>query len=167
MSSEEKEDKHKRTRKILKIIGFSILIGGIILLISGIPTKIRGDSMFGDFDAPWFETVSTGMGMIGGGIAMIMFSSFLLFVTYQGRIAGYMIDEMSTKFDTQHEDDYERYEKIIEESAKKRATRGNRVEGIEPSADMNRVQNVKIKCVLCGALNDEDAQFCDQCSEPL
>ncbi|MBY8984322.1 MAG: hypothetical protein KGD65_04585 [Candidatus Lokiarchaeota archaeon] len=167
MSGEKKKDIHKGTRIIVRIIGFSVLIGGIFVLINGIITKNLGDSMFGDFDAPWFETVSRGNGLMFGGIAMIIFSSFLLFVTYRGRIAGYMLDEVSKTTDSQHKSDFERYEKIIEESSKRRVSKGNRAERIAPSSEMNNDQIVKIKCVLCGALNDEDAQFCDQCSEPL
>ena len=167
MNSEEKKDIHKRKRIIVKIIGFSLLIGGIITLINGIIIMNKGDRMFGDFDAPWFETVSMGSGLIAGGMFMILPSIFLLCVTYQGRIYGYILDEASKTFDSQQESEFERYEKIIEESSKRRSSRGSTAGGETSNGDTNNDQIVKIKCVLCGALNDEDAQFCDQCSESL
>lgn len=167
MNGVEKKDIHKRKRIIVKIIGFSVLIGGIIVLINGIIIMNKGDRMFGDFDAPWFETVSMGSGLIAGGMFMIIPSIFILAVTYMGRIAGYMLDEVSKTYDSQHESDFERYEKIIEESSKRRATKENRAEEITSSEDMNSDQVVKVRCVLCGALNDDDAKFCDECGEPL
>jgi len=167
MTSEEKEDKHKRTRIIVKSIGFSVLIIGIILAITGGITMSMGWNYGGGDLFERSRLIQTGMGVLAGGIVMIMFSSFLLCLTFQGRIAGYLMDEVSIKLDSEQESDYERYEKIIEESSKRRASRGNRAGGETSNGDTNSDPIVKIKCVLCGALNEEDAKFCDQCSQPL
>jgi len=165
MTSEEKEEPTSRKRLLVKIIAFALIIGGIILIITGIITMIHGQSMFGDPDAPWFETVSRGGGLLVGGFFMIIPAFFILFVSFGMGAAGRIMDEAGKTFD--HDSDYERYEKMIEESSKRRPTGVNRTEETASISDMDRVQAVKIRCQLCGALNDDDAKFCDQCSQPL
>ena len=58
MTSQEKKEPTSKKQVFVRIIGFGLLIGGIILIINGAIVLNKGNSMFGDFDAPWFETVS-------------------------------------------------------------------------------------------------------------
>ena len=165
MTGQEKEEPTSKKQLLVRIIGFGLLIGGIILIINGAIMINKGNKMFGDFDAPWFETVSTGGGLLAGGFFMIFPAIFILFVSHATSITGRTLKHAGTTFG--HDDDYERYEKIIEESAKRRATGVKRTEGTVSIGDVDGVQAVKIRCQLCGALNDDDAKFCDQCSQPL
>jgi len=165
MTGEEKEEPTSKKQLLVRIIGFGLLIGGIILIINGAIMINKGNKMFGDFDAPWFETVSTGGGLLAGGFFMIFPAIFILFVSHATSITGRTLKYAGTTLDK--DDDYERYEKIIEESSKRRATGVNRKETMTQNIDMNSDQIVKIRCQLCGALNDDDAEFCDQCSESL
>jgi len=165
MTGQEKKEPTSKTQVFVRIIGFCLLIGGIILIINGAIVLNKGNSMFGDFDAPWFETVSTGGGLLAGGFFMVIPAIFILFVSHGTSIMGRTLKYAGTTLDK--DDDYERYEKIIEESAKRRATGVNRKETMTQNIEMNSNQVVKIRCQLCGALNDDDAEFCDQCSESL
>jgi len=163
MTSEENEDSSKHL--FVRIIGFGLLIGGIILLINGAIVLNKAFSMFGDFDAPMFETFVKGGGLLAGGFFMVIPAIFILFVSHGTSMLGRTLKYAGTTLDK--DDDYERYEKIIEESAKRRATGVNRKETVTQNIEMNSDQIVKIRCQLCGALNDDDAEFCDQCSESL
>ena len=165
MTGEEKEEPTSKKQLLLRIIGFGLLIGGIILIINGAITLNKGNAMFGDPDAPWFETITKGGGLLGGGFFMVIPAIFILFVSHGTSMLGRTLKYAGTTLDK--DDDYERYEKIIEESAKRRATGVNRKETVTQNIEMNSDQIVKIRCQLCGALNDDDAEFCDQCSESL
>ncbi|MFX1575232.1 MAG: hypothetical protein ACFFB0_21055 [Promethearchaeota archaeon] len=162
MTSERKEEPTSKRSSIVRIIGFGLLIGGIILVIYGSIFLIRANKMFGDPEAPWWETVSTGSGLLAGGLFMILPAIFILFVSAQYRFLSRMGPKTFGL-----EDDYERYERIIQESSKARPSTPNRPVKVTPNEVMNGNQVVKIRCQLCGALNDEDAKFCDQCSQPL
>ena len=110
---------------------------------------------------------TTGMQLIAGGMFMIIPSIFMISVTYFSLFRRGVLASAGKKLDSHFESDYNRYEKIIEESSKRRATGVNREEKMTQKIDMNSDQIVKIRCQLCGALNDDDAEFCDQCSESL
>ena len=165
MTAEEKEEPTSKKQLLVRIIGFGLLIGGIILIINGAIMINKGNSMFGDFDAPWFETVSRGGGLLAGGFFMVFPAIFILFVSHATSLMSRPLKHAGTPLG--HDNDYERYEKMIEESAKRRATGVNRTEVRASIGGADSVQTVKIRCQLCGALNDDDAEFCDQCSESL
>ena len=162
MNIEEKEGETSKKRSKGKIIAFILDIIGTILLISGVIIAIRGSGMFGDFDAPWFETVSTGTGLIFGGIVMIIISIPIHSTIYQFNVMP------TRKIKTLgHDAEFDRYEKMIQEKSKPQTSGTSRSEMINASESVNGEQVVKIKCQLCGALNDEDAHYCDQCAQPL
>ncbi len=166
MNSEEKEKPASIKRLILKIIGSLTLIIGIILLISGITFLVRADSMFGDPEAPWWETVSTGNGLLAGGFFMIFPSIFVLVAARQYQYMSKTISAGGVKT-LGHTEEFERYEKMIKEGSKPRTTGTSRQQEMTSYESSNGSQVVKIRCQLCGALNDEDAKFCDQCAQPL
>ncbi|MFW9881873.1 MAG: hypothetical protein ACFFG0_53090, partial [Candidatus Thorarchaeota archaeon] len=103
--------------------------------------------------------------LVGGGF-MIIPSLFILGVSAQLGIFHRM-DSKKYHHTFGQDDDYERYDRIIQENSKVRASRSNRTAKITPREGINGEPIVKIRCQLCGALNDEDAKFCDQCSQPL
>jgi hypothetical protein len=165
MTNEVKNGSSNTRKRIIRIIGFLLLTIGIILAIMGGITFSMSFSMGPSMDLDQAmanaRTSMTAMGLLGGGIFMIIASLTIIGFTYVFSSFGKMAESTSKALNSSFESDYDRYEKIIEESSKKRAT------GVNRSESMTQDTIVKIKCQLCGALNEDDANFCVQCSEPL
>ncbi|MFX1501346.1 MAG: hypothetical protein ACFFDH_10340 [Promethearchaeota archaeon] len=166
MSNKDEEEPNLKKYLILRYIGFALLIGGIIMAVTGGITMYRGFGMDpftnGGLNPDKSKTTVTGMGLLAGGFFMIIPSIFLLCVSAQ---LG-MVSKMGTET-FGHDNEFERYEKMMKEGSKPRHAELNRVAEISAETGMSDDKIVKIRCQLCGALNDEDAKFCDQCSQPL
>ncbi len=167
MTNNKKEEPTSKKYLILRFIGLALLIGGIITAITGGILMTRGMGMDpfinGGLNPEKTKTTTTGMGLLAGGFFMIIPSIFLLCVSAQFGL----FSKMGATKTFNHNDEYERYEKMIREGSKPRTTELNRPPGIAADTGMIDDQIVKIRCQLCGALNDEDAKFCSQCSQPL
>lgn len=148
--NDEEIEKTSKKLKIFFIIGFSLLITGISLLIYSVVLAFQRER---------------NDHLLTPGFTLTFFSMALLFTACGAR---YHLKALKGETKTLGiEAEYERYEKIIQEKSKPQTIRTNRSEIKTSSEKVNGEQVVKIRCRLCGALNDEDAQYCDQCAQPL
>jgi hypothetical protein len=166
MTFENNEEPKSKKKVKGKLIGFSLIIVGIILVINGIIQHVRANSMFGDLDAPWIETVGLANGLLMGGILMIFPGIFISVATRQYQYISKTISTGGVKT-LGHVEEFERYEKMIREGSSPRTSGTNKPQNMTSLETSSDTQVVKVRCQLCGALNDEDAKFCDQCAQPL
>ena len=165
MGSEEKKDPRKRKGLIVTIFGVALLIGGISLAIYGINLRIIADGMFGDFNAPWFETSSRGTAFLTGGIFMIILSILILISVT--RMTKYKPRETENVYSSVFNRARDGSDGAIRRSSEAPTKVIDRAGELRNTLEDRSVQLVKVRCALCGALNDEDAAFCDQCAEPI
>lgn len=167
MGSEEKKDPRKRKGLKITIIGFGIalLIGGISLVINGINLRIIADGMFGDFNAPWFETSSRATAFLTGGIFMII-PSILILISVT-RMTKYKPRDTENVYSSVFNRARDGSDGVIRRSSEAPTKVIDRAGELRNTMEDRSVQLVKVRCALCGALNDEDAAFCDQCAEPI
>lgn len=136
---------------ILKIIGFSIMAVGLILLIVGLTTQSKSMGSAG-----WFESQSAKFGIIFGGVACLMIATFLIICGFSPEIAKTQIKTKKYIQDENKED----LKSIVDT-------------GVEISKDAitETVKAVKkgIKdskyCKHCGETIDADSKFCSKCGK--
>lgn len=167
MGSEEKKEPRKRKGLIVTIFGFgfALLIGGISLAIYGINLMTIADGMFGVYGAPWFETSSRGTACITGGIFMIIPSICILI---SGTVmTKFKLKETGKAYSSVYSRARDGSDGVIRRSSEAPTKVIDRAAELRNTLEDRSVQLVKVRCALCGALNDEDAAFCDQCAEPI
>ncbi|MDR3263301.1 MAG: zinc ribbon domain-containing protein [Clostridiales bacterium] len=145
MTDDEKraiQEKHQRTKAILKIVGPIVLGVGIIMVIIGF---VDFFSAMGRFGAPkffWLFFAGFPFLGIGGVLTMTAFRSEI--VSYHTREAAPVINEFS--------------ENVVP-AVKNFASAVK--EGISGTKDTALI------CPTCGEKNQTDAKFCNTCGAPL
>ena len=130
----------------------------ILLLIIGISLAIAGGLVFGYTNANIFSLsfdeiprlMALSFGMLGPGIFLA--------------IVGFLVFFFSSFGKYERKSRYNKYRRVIPTEKQEDY----------PASDDWRVKEepiekdkIKIKCTLCGTLNDEDAAYCDNCGERL
>ena len=136
--NEQQEQKHARNKRILKIVGFAILIVGLGLAVTGIASFF---SSFGSGEMPdlfWMCFVGFPLLPVGG---------FLLALGFRREMTQYIKNEGMPVFN---------------EAAQEAQP------GISATASAARQGFAEsVPCPRCGAANDRDAKFCKECGAPL
>lgn len=154
------DNKNKKMKKptfylVMKIIGFSVLAIGLILLICGITKNIPSMGQAG-----WFDAESAKNGLISGGVTCIFVSIALLITGFTPEIA-----KMSAK-----------HQKYIQQETKEDLTDiANTSADIVDDAIVTTVKAVKkglsedeeksVFCKHCGKEIDFDSTFCKHCGK--
>ncbi|MFX0134583.1 MAG: zinc ribbon domain-containing protein [Candidatus Hodarchaeota archaeon] len=167
MKTDQDTDPNVQKRRKMKIIGIFSLIIGISLIITGIFFSIASFNSMGDPDGNFmlFGGASAGC-FFGGGVGIII-ALALFSMAYQRAITKYAYEETGMALGTASERAVEGYGRIIGKGSEA-MTRGIRnAGGIKHDVDIKEREIIKIKCQACGALNDEDANFCDNCGQAI
>lgn len=132
-----------------------------LLLIIGIALAIAGGIVFGYTSANFFSLtfdeiprlMALSFGMLGPGIILVIAGFWAFFFSSIGKFGKY-----------ERKSRYNKYRRVIPTEKQEDY----------PASDDWRVKEepiekdkIKIKCTLCGTLNDEDAAYCDNCGERL
>lgn len=138
---------------VLKVIGFTLIAIGAILLLAGITKRVP------DMGADnWFEMKSSQMGLIFGGVACGMISVPVLILGFRAEIA-----KVSTKT-----------AKYIQNETKEDLTEiADNTADIVSGAITKTTRAVKegltkedaIFCKHCGKAIDSDSKFCRHCGK--
>jgi len=150
MKTDQETDPNIQRRRKMKIIGVFSLIIGISLIIAGIFFSIASLNSMGDFSSNNFMLFGgASAGCFFGGAVGIMIALALFSMAYQRAITKYALEETGMALGTA-------------------VTRGIRnAGGIKLDVDTKEKEVIKIKCQACGTLNDEDANFCDNCGTQI
>ena len=157
---ETKDDEISEEREVLYYFGMALILIGMLLFVSVIvegAMMTRRGTGFGPSNGPSPMRALVGMGLvIAGGVLRAVGawgwtgSGILLDPKRQreemkpwSRMAGGMIDDALTGSEV--------VEKVVE---------GRKAEG-RPG------EIIRVRCLSCRALNDEDARFYNQCGKPL
>lgn len=130
--------------KVFRIIGFSLLVIGIVLIILGL--IIGSDT----FDMPH-------MGMLVPGVFLVFFSISFIFIGFSPKIRKIQID--SAKYF--QEDNKE----ALTDMANTRADISKDAITEVAKAVSESIRNHKY-CKHCGAKIDADSKFCSECGKP-
>ena len=122
-----------------------------LLLIIGISLAIAGGIVFGYTNANFFSLsfdeiprlMALSFGMFGPGIFIA--------------IVGFLVFFFSSFGKYERKSGYNKYRRVSKEKQDDNYRINDKIEK----------EKIKIKCTLCGTLNDEDAAYCDNCGERL
>lgn len=137
---------------VLKIIGATLIILGVILLVCGFLTKVPKMG-----DEGWFEADTRKMMKIAGGVVCCMFSVPFFFLGFRPEITK--MATKSTKYIQQEtKEDLKDIVDTTADIAGGAITKTTRAikEGLEDE---------KMFCKHCGAKIDADSKFCNKCGK--
>jgi hypothetical protein len=168
MKTDQEADPNIQRRRKMKILGVLSLIIGISLIIAGIFFSIASLNSMGDFGSNNFMLFGgASAGCFFGGAVGIMIALALFSMAYQRAITKYALEETGMALGTASEKAVDGYGRIIGKGSEA-VTRGIRdAGGIKLDVDTKEKEVIKIKCQACGTLNDEDANFCDNCGTTI
>ena len=170
-------DKHKNTRKTLRVIGPVVLAVGVLFALVGF---ISFFSSFGSFQPPrYFWCAFVGLPLIGLGVAISKFA-------FMGAITRYMADEVlpvgkdAVNYMADGTQDAVRdiASAIGEGLSTKQHAPEKQFARCHKCNELNEVaakyckscgtaQSKSLTCSDCGELNDPDARFCDECGKEV
>ena len=160
----KKKEVNEETKKKMR------LIRNILLLI-GIPLLIAGGILFGNTFVNFsFETAGNafiGISLLAAGGFMTMGGLYMTVLINQRGITKYFIEEGGMAMGTADEEALDGYGRIIRKGTGAMAKGLDDAGGIRISLDNDTKEKIMVKCRECGTLNDENAQFCDQCGKLL
>lgn len=133
-----------------------LLIGGIAFIITGIALFIYGIGPFlGAFGNPFgaeFGSVAVGMFIAFGGGVLAMVGLAMIRMGTLRAVTRYVAHEVSPAIETVAD----------------AATYGvRRAGGLPLSVESGGKETIMVKCRSCGALNDENDDFCGKCGKRL
>lgn len=134
----EQQQKHQRTKRVLKIVGAVVAVCGLALAVTGLADFF---SSFGSGDPPkLFWCAFVGFPMLAIGVALLLFG-------FRKEIARYVKNEATP---------------IFNEAAREIRP------GVSDMASAARQGFAEgVPYPQCGAANDRDAKFCKECGAPL
>jgi len=140
-------------RKALYYIGLFVTVIGFLLFLS---VFVSSALNFGNFDDFHDRTRSEGLRALAG-MALIIVGGVLQQVGSQGLAgSGVILDPEKAR------EDLEPWSRMAGGIVK------DGLSEIRDAADGEPAQpEVKVRCQQCRTLNDEDAQFCKKCGQPL
>ncbi len=160
---DEKQKKHNKTKLILKITGIIVSAAGLVLAATGIGNTIASGGYPRLF---WLAIL--GLPMLAFGLMITLTAFRREIANYSAREAAPVVNEMS-----------EAISPAIQ-AVTKAAKKGTQTEnagalcpacGAQNDADAKFCDNcgkaLKKECPGCGTQNDADAKFCDNCGTPL
>jgi hypothetical protein len=144
---------------VLRVIAVIMIFIGTALIITG--NQQRSSVELGDDN--WFEESSGGSQKMGIGIAMIMFATFLLLVSFARKTSSYMAVETAPAVKISSE----AVGHGISEGIQKGGGIRVQLEGISGRHYVGKepIEIIKIKCRNCGYLETEDAEFYSKCGK--
>ena len=158
--NEETKKKLKKIRNIFLLVGIPLIIAGASLLMTGF------SSIF-DFDTNIFTYMGSGTALLFVGLIMTFGAIYLTVVIHQREITKYFVEEGGMALGTAHEEALDGYGRVISKGSEAMAKGLKAGGGINISLDNNTKEKIMVKCRECGTLNDENAQFCDNCGKKL
>lgn len=136
---------------ILKIIGFALVVVGIIILISGATKVVPPMGSNG-----WFEASKSKSMVTFGGIACLMFSVFILSIAFAPSIHKTMIKTKKYIIDENKDD----IKDIVDSGAE--IASGAITKTVKAVKNGLKEEPTKF-CKHCGMKIDDDSKFCNQC----
>lgn len=130
--------------KIFRVIGFSLLMIGIILIILGV---ILGSDTF----------AMPNMGMLIPGVFLLFVSTSFIFIGLSPKIRKIQID--SAKYFQEENKDT-----LIDMANTKADIHKDAI--VEVAKAVNEGLRDYKYCKHCGAKNDDDSKFCSECGKP-
>jgi len=151
-----------RKRKAIYYSGMGVMVLGGLLFLSNFFIDPFSDPFSGPLSGPFSDPFSSmkGMAVRGvGGIVLLLVGAIMMVVGIRGAAgSGLVLDP----------------EKARDDLSPWARTAGGLVKDAldevrtSPAASSSVPETiVKVRCPNCRALNDEDANFCDQCGSPL
>ncbi len=143
---------HSRTKKILKVIGFTALPLGGILGVVGLIDFFEGFSPSGgNFSNPYHFPEPEGPDLfylIFIGMALVFIGLACLSYAYMGKVARYTSSEMAP---------------VVKDTANYLIDgTKNEVAGL-----VSKIKNNLLICPYCGDSNDLDSIYCDACGNKI
>ena len=126
---------HNKTKKILKIVGISMLVVGAVFTLIGF---INFFSTFGSFDSPdlfWCSFV---------GLPLLGFGGMITLFAFKGEIAKYVKNESVPVANEAAEELKPAIKSVV-------------------SAAKEAIAEESLPCPKCGEKNDIDSKFCKNC----
>lgn len=131
------------------------IIGGLLF----VSVFFTAASNFGNFDN-FNERASSEMFRAFGGMALLVIGSVLMGIGRKGLAgSGIVLDPEKAR------DDVEPWSRMSGGMMNDALSEVDLVQDLRKGAGKDSI--IKVRCRGCGALNDEDAKFCDQCSQPM
>jgi len=160
----KKNEVNVETKKKMKLIRNVLFLIGIPLLIAG---GILFSSVFANFPSIEFGNAFIGILLLAIGGFMTMGGVYLTIIIHQRGITKYFIEEGGMAMGSADEEALDGYGRMISKGTGAMAKGLKDAGGINISVDNKSEQKIMVKCRNCDALNDENAQFCDQCGSEL
>jgi RNA polymerase subunit RPABC4/transcription elongation factor Spt4 len=145
------------SRKLLYYAALALSVIGLLLFLSTFVTFIAN---FGNFDH--FEARARSIGFRAfGGIILLMLGGVLGRIASRGWAgSGVILDPEKARSDV------EPWSRMAGAIINDAISEAGASPGSRPAAEPREPQ-VKIRCQKCQALNDEGAQFCNQCGAAI
>lgn len=157
LTREEREQKHLKVKKTIRVFGITLTVIGGGLTIAGLISFFSAFNSMGMPELFWLAFI--GLPLLGVGMGMISFS-------YQREVARYMKNEHAPVVNETAEDvspAIHTATKTIKDAwSDINSTSSN---GAKTHETNNSRKNVK--CAKCGAINDENSKFCSECGASL
>ena len=161
---DEKQKKHNKTKLILKIVGIVVAVAGLALAATGIGSMFASDGF-----PELFWMAILGLPMLGIGLMITLAAFRREIASYSAREAAPVVNEMSEAVSPAIQ--------TVAKAAKDGLTQTEKASAVCPAcgaqndADAKFCDNcgkaLKKECPACGTQNDVDAKFCDNCGGPL
>ena len=113
------------------------------------------------------NSILIGMFLMAGGGFSIIISLNILRYAYRRRFVSYAVEETGQGLGQVSDRALDGIGRVIGKGSEAVANGINKAGGLRINAGQDIKEIVVVKCRNCGEKNDEDANFCDNCGQPL